>query len=148
MTVPIWWPWPPVPFSWDSVWILMREPRKCTRQYEKIILSFRIRKILPAQKLWKRTNCSLHLSLMIGSIRCLYHYTTYTSAMWSHVEIVLRLASCSRGVQWVVLALAQWHPSPQVPSGTPPLPTTTSPHNGPCTQYTGPRERWASCYSF
>ena len=106
MTVPIWWPWPPVTFSWDSVWILMREPRKCTRQYEKIILSVRIRKILPAQKLWKRTNCSLHLSLMIGSIRCLYHYTTYTSAMWSHVEIVLRLASCSRGVQWVVLALA------------------------------------------
>ena len=74
--------------------------------------------------------------------------TTYTSAMWSHVEIVLRLASCSRGVQWVVLALAQWHPSPQVPSGTPPLPTTTSTHNGPCTQYTGPKERWTSCYSF
>ena len=101
-----WWPWPPVTFSWTSVWILMREPRKYTRQYEKIILSVRIRKILPAQKLWKRTNCSLHLPLMIGSIRCLYHYTTYTSAMWSHVEIVLRLASCSRGVQWVVLALA------------------------------------------
>ena len=34
---------------------------------------FRIRKILPAQKLWKRTSCSLHFPLMIGSIRCFYH---------------------------------------------------------------------------
>ena len=81
---------------------------------------FRIRKILLALKSLK-TN-QLHPPPPAHDLFYQMRTKLIPVPCGSHMEIVSRLASCSCGVQWVVLALPQWHPSPQVPSGTPPLP--------------------------